>query len=131
MTGRTPRQTLTTTGKTALPHSRDFVITERPFTRLWLSLSPLHREKQGKLPQNIPIRENTGNLKMLPETQGILFAQVINSLILKVKNIAAKKIFFFFSKEICQICFVFVIVTYHVDRHRENSRLDRENTGNL
>ena len=84
VTGRTPRQTPTTTGKTALPYSRDFVITERPFTRLWLSKSPLHREK-------ITVRKNAGNLKILQKTQGI-----------------------------CQICFVFVIVTYPVDRHREN-----------
>ena len=45
--------------------------------------------KQGKWPQKIPVQENTENLKILPkygETQGILFAQVVNSLILKVKD---------------------------------------------
>ena len=43
--------------------------------------------------KKIPVRENTGNLEILPKgrenlTQGILFAQVVNSLILKVKDIA-------------------------------------------
>ena len=71
---------------------------------------PRHRENrgQGKWPKKIPVRENTGNLEMLSKhrefclntgkTQGILLAQVINVLILKVKDIAkvaAKKNPFF------------------------------------
>ena len=52
---------------------------------------------------NIPARENTGNSDILSkhrETQGILFAQVENSLVLKVKNIAklAAIILMFFQK---------------------------------
>ena len=48
---------------------------------------PLHREKQGKWPKRFPVRENRefGNFA---KTQGIWFAQVINSLILKVKYIS-------------------------------------------
>ena len=33
--------------------------------------------------------------------------------------------------KVCQVSFVYVIVTNHVNWHRENLRLDRENTGNL
>ena len=53
---------------------------------------PTVQEKQGKLPQKFPFRQNTGNLEILPpkkgKTQGLLFAQVVNSLILKVKDIS-------------------------------------------
>ena len=49
--------------------------------------------------KKIPIRENSefGNFA---KTQGILFAQVVNFLILKVKDVAvfAAKIFIFFQK---------------------------------
>ena len=58
-------------------------------------------------PKKIPVRENTGNLEILSKhrefclntgkTQGILLAQVVNVLILKVKDIAivaAKKSIF-------------------------------------
>ena len=41
--------------------------------------------------KKIPVRENTGNLKIWPntgKTQGILFAQVVNSLKQKVKDTA-------------------------------------------
>ena len=61
----------------------------------------------GKLAKKIPVRENTGNLEILSKhrefclsrgkTQGILLAQVVNVLILKVKDIAivaAKNPFF-------------------------------------
>ena len=48
---------------------------------------PLHRENGQK---KIPGRENTENLEILPKTQGIWFAQVVNSLFLRVKD---KKIF--------------------------------------
>ena len=52
--------------------------------------SPLHRENTltGKIaPKDFPVRENTGNLEMLSK-QGILFPQVVNSLILKIQDIA-------------------------------------------
>ena len=45
------------------------------------------------------------------KTQGILFAQVVNSLILKVKDTAI-----FAAK----VSFVYVIVTNDVNWHREN-----------
>ena len=69
---------------------------------------PTAQGKQGKWPKKIPVRENTGNLEMLSKhrefclntgkIQGILLAQVVNVLSLKVKDIAkvaAKKSFFF------------------------------------
>ena len=65
---------------------------------------PTPQGKQGKWPKRIPLRENTGNLEILSKhrefclntgkTQGILLAQVVNVLILKVKDtaiVAAKK----------------------------------------
>ena len=68
----------------------------------------LRQGKQGKWPKIFPVRENTGNLNFLSKhrefclnsgkTQGILLAQVVNVLILKVKDIvivAAKKSIFF------------------------------------
>ena len=61
--------------------------------------------------KKIPVRENTGNLEILTKhgilskhrekTQGILLVQVVNVLILKVKDIAivaAKKKLHFFSR---------------------------------
>ena len=103
---------------------------------------PTAQGKQGKWPKKIPVRENTGNLEILPKhrefgnfakTQGICFSQVVTSLILKVKDILifATKIFF----KGCQVSFVCVIVTNHVNWHRENLQSgrekNRENTGNL
>ena len=49
---------------------------------------PTAQGKQGKWGEKIPVRENTGNLEILPKTQGTWFAQVVNSLILKIKNIS-------------------------------------------
>ena len=73
--------------------------------------------------------QNTG------KTQGLWFSQVVNSLILKVKDI------FIFAAEIkkkievCQVSFVSVIVTNHVNWHREKFAVvqgkNRENIGNL
>ena len=66
-----------------------------------LSRVPTAQGKQGKWPKKFPVRENTGNLKMLSkhrENTGIFFAQVGNALFLKVKDNAifvAKKSFFF------------------------------------
>ena len=58
------------------------------------------------------------------KTQGISFAHVVNSLILKVKDnaIFAMKISIFFR-------FVYVIVMNYVNWHRENLPLDRETQG--
>ena len=94
--------------------------------------------------KKIPVRENTGNLEILSKhrefclntgkTQGILLAQVVNVLILKVKDIAivpAKKSIFFQTGKVCQVSSVYVILTNYVNWHRENLRSDRENTGNL
>ena len=55
---------------------------------------PTAQAKQGKWSQKIPVRE-FGNFA---KTQGIWFAHVVNSLILKVKDISifAVKIPFFF-----------------------------------
>ena len=60
--------------------------------------------------KNIPVRENTGNLEILSKhrefslnrekTQGILLAQVVNVLILKVKDIFFFFFFFFFISEV-------------------------------
>ena len=50
--------------------------------------SPLHRENRENGPKRFPVRENTGTLDFFSKTQGILCAQVVNSLILKIKDIA-------------------------------------------
>ena len=53
-----------------------------PFFRV-----PTAQGKQGKLPKKIPVRENTGNLEILPkhrEKTGNWFAQVVK---VKVKDI--------------------------------------------
>ena len=67
------------------------------------------------------------------KTQEILFAQVVNSLILKVKDTAifAAKISIFFPRSWIGLPsqFCYVIVTNDVNWYRENLRLDRENTG--
>ena len=58
---------------------------------------PRHRETGKMAKKNIPVRENTGNSENLPkyrENTGISFPQVVNSLILKVKDIATFSIFF-------------------------------------
>ena len=68
------------------------------------------------------------------KTQGIWFAQVVNSLILKVKDTAifATKISIFSPRSWIGLPSQFhVIVTNDVNWYRENLRLDRENTGNL
>ena len=63
---------------------------------------PLHRENRENGGEK-SVRENTGNLAIFAKTQEkdrILFAQVVNSLILKVKDIsifAAKISSFFFG----------------------------------
>ena len=75
---------------------------------------PTAQGKQGKWPKKFPVRENTGNLEILSKnkenkgnfvntgkTQGILLPQVVNVLILKVKDIVivgAKKCIIYFSR---------------------------------
>ena len=50
------------------------------------------------------------------KTQGILFAQVVNYLILKVKVLAAKISYFLLeSRYVRQVSFVYVMVTNHVN----------------
>ena len=68
--------------------------------------------------------QNTG------KTQQIWFAQFVNSLVLKVKDILkfAVKISNFFFK-LDKVSFVYKKVTNHVIWHRENLPTDREKTG--
>ena len=59
--------------------------------------------------KKFPVRENTGNLEIFPkhrENTGNLFAQVVNSLILKVKGIAifATKFSIFFPEAGSVLC---------------------------
>ena len=66
---------------------------------------PTVQGKQGKWPKKFPVRENTGNLEILSKhrefclnrgkTKGILLAQIVNVLILKVKDIAIVAFIFF------------------------------------
>ena len=79
----------------------------------------------GKMTKNIPLMENTENLEILPK-HIILFVQVVNSLIPKVKGLS---IFApTFSKKkleagyICQVSFVYIIVTNHINWHKEHLR---------
>ena len=78
---------------------------------LEVSRVPTAQGKEGKWPKEFPVRENTGNLEFFSKhrefclstgkTQEILLAQVVNTLILKVKDIAifaTKKNLFFFKK---------------------------------
>ena len=99
---------------------------------------PLHRENRENGQRNSLSGKAQGIWKFcqnVGKTQGILFAQVVNSLILKVRDTAifAAKISTFFPEvgQVCQVSFVYVIVTNDVNWHRVNLRLDRENTGNL
>ena len=68
-----------------------------------------------------PCHGKHGEFGNFAKTQGILFAQAVNSLILKVKAIAihvfAAKISIFFLEagEVCQVNFVYVIVTNYVN----------------
>ena len=63
-------------------------------------MSPLHRENGLK---NFPDRKNTGNLEIFAQTQGVLFAQVVNFLILKMQDIVIFAKFFIFAYEISEI----------------------------
>ena len=65
------------------------------------------------------------------KSQGIRLAQVVNSLILKVKDISifAAKISIFGGELDKSVLCIYIIVTNHVNWHRENVRLDREKAG--
>ena len=84
--------------------------------------------KIGKMAKRIPCQGK--EFRNVAKTPGIWFAQVVNSLILKVKDVTifAAKIpqFFFEAGFAYQVSFVYVIVTYHVNWHRENLRSERE-----
>ena len=95
--------------------------------------------------------QNTGNLEILPKhrefgnfakTQGIWkFCQNTGNLVCSSSKFTDSKgkryfdiyseNFHFFSEagKVCQVSFVYVIVTNHVSWHRENLRSDREKTG--
>ena len=92
---------------------------------------PTAEGKQGKRNKKIPVRELHREFRNFTKTHRILFAEVVNSLILKVKNISifATKISIFFPEcgYVCQVSFVYVIVTKFVNLHKENFRSDREN----
>ena len=64
------------------------------------------------------------------KAQGIWFSQVVNSLIVKVKDILlyATKVSNFFFKVVlsAKSVFYYVTVTNHINWHREDLRLDRE-----
>ena len=94
---------------------------------------PTAQGKQGKWKNKNPCQGKHREFGNFAKTQGILFAQVVNSLILKVKDIAifAAKISICFPEAewVYQHGFVYVIVTNYVNWHRENLQLDKENTG--
>ena len=50
----------------------------------------IRQGEEGKWPhiKKIPVRENTGNSEILPKHREFGFAQVVNSLILKVKDVS-------------------------------------------
>ena len=64
------------------------------------------------------------------KTHGIWFAQVLNSLILIVKDISIFAVKISPEKiEAGSVSFVYVIVTNHINWHRENLQSNRENSG--
>ena len=80
------------------------------------------------------VRENTGNLEILENTGNFVCSSC------KFPDSKGKgycdiccKISIFYPEvgKVCQVSFTYVIVTNDVNWHRENLRLDRENTGNL
>ena len=104
-----------------LPECLPFRATSLDFLK---SGYPLHREN----------RENDKKKFCQGKTQGIWFAQVVNSLILKVKDISILVVniskFLLKLAQVCQVSFVYVIVRNDLYWHRENMWLNRENTGN-
>ena len=112
------------------------VILAKPdFYNMYLTGYPLHRENRvngkkeslsGKTQGIWKFCQNTG------KTQGVWFAQVVNFPILKVKRyfyICRRHSLFFKAGYVYQVSLVYVIVTNHVNWHRENLQSDREKTG--
>ena len=79
--------------------------------------------------QKIPCQGKHREFENFAKTQGTWFAQVVNSLILKVKDISifAMKISpkIFEAEYVYQVSLVYVIVTNHVNWHRGNLQSDR------
>ena len=106
---------------------------------------PTAQGKQGKWPTRFPVRENTGNLEILPKHREFWFAQVVILVCSSCKfpdsegkryfSICSKNFQFFLNVgSVCQVRFVYVIVTNHINWHSGNLRSDREkreNTLNL
>ena len=88
--------------------------------RINVKPGPHSTGKTGKMVKTIPVRENRkfGNFA---KTQGILSAQVVNFLILKIQDIA----------EFFKVSFTYEIVEYFQNCLREDFQSDRENTGHL
>ena len=92
---------------------------------------PLNRENREN-GLKFPVKKNTGNLEILPkrlENTGHLVCSSSKFPDSKGKRyfkICCDNLLFFLS-----VSFVYVIVANHVNWHRENLPLDRENTGNL
>ena len=91
--------------------------------------------KTGKWPKKIPVRENTGNLEILPKHRENTGNFVCSSC--KFPDAKGKGYFdiccknFGFFPEAGLVCFVYVKATNYGNWHREKLWLDRENTGNL
>ena len=99
---------------------------------MWVSQGTHATGKTGIMAKKNPCQGKHREFGNFAKTQGSWFAQVVNSLILKVNDIsifAAKISIFSGGAGIRQ--FYVCIVTNHVNWHRENLRSDRENTGNL
>ena len=96
---------------------------------------PLHRESRENGTKKFPDRENTGNLEILQNKTGnfvCLSCKITDSIGERNFNICSKNFQKFVEAGlVCQVIFVFVIVTNHINWHRENLRSDREKTGNL
>ena len=100
---------------------------------------PTAQGKQGKWP---PKKSLSGNLEILSkhgkhrkfcQNTGNFVSSNCKCSDSKSKAYCRKKKIHFFPEAgyVCQVSFVYVIVTNYVNWHRENLRSDRENTGNL
>ena len=111
----------------------------RPFNVLISSLHvsgyPLHRENRGEKSLSGKTQGIWKICQNTQKTQEIWSVQVVNSLILMVKDISifATKIppKYFEAGYVYQVSLVYVIVMNHGNWHRENLQSDRENTRNL
>ena len=96
---------------------------------------PLHRENRQN-GQKFPVKENTGTLEILPKRRENTGHLVCSSF--KFPDSKGKRYFKIccdylqiFFKLAKSVLYIYVIVTNHVNWHRGNLPLDRENTGNL